>query len=268
MDATTILVDAEITTVDIKFHSLVEFDEEKRSCRKRLDGHNRRRRKPQTELLNKTSAIFHSDQPGSTILSFSNPLMVPTAAGSSPWTNAVKSEDDNSMSSTNINYIDKHKVYFRSAAQNYNAQLRSLGCTNSLAPETSSFCQQLLEPNSAHGMNQIEFQGRLHRTTNSSGASSLLSSEQIETSVAGSNHMVHPNPGHFPPSQSYMQNTQLSGLDQFQHFTQTRQLVTDIGSNFSNNGNISTPHFEGACEHGIDGCSASGFQHNLSFKLD
>ncbi|KAK6160418.1 hypothetical protein DH2020_003799 [Rehmannia glutinosa] len=30
-----------------RFHSLVEFDEGKRSCRKRLDGHNRRRRKPQ-----------------------------------------------------------------------------------------------------------------------------------------------------------------------------------------------------------------------------
>ncbi|KAG6422424.1 hypothetical protein SASPL_118996 [Salvia splendens] len=30
-----------------RFHSLVEFDEGKRSCRKRLDGHNRRRRKAQ-----------------------------------------------------------------------------------------------------------------------------------------------------------------------------------------------------------------------------
>ncbi|KAI3727064.1 hypothetical protein L1987_66873 [Smallanthus sonchifolius] len=29
-----------------RFHSLEEFDEGKRSCRKRLDGHNRRRRKP------------------------------------------------------------------------------------------------------------------------------------------------------------------------------------------------------------------------------
>ncbi|CAA6667869.1 unnamed protein product [Spirodela intermedia] len=28
------------------FHLLAEFDEVKRSCRKRLDGHNRRRRKP------------------------------------------------------------------------------------------------------------------------------------------------------------------------------------------------------------------------------
>ncbi|KAG6429342.1 hypothetical protein SASPL_107391 [Salvia splendens] len=33
-----------------RFHSLVEFDEGKRSCRKRLDGHNRRRRKAQTRM--------------------------------------------------------------------------------------------------------------------------------------------------------------------------------------------------------------------------
>lgn len=35
-----------------RFHMLSEFDEEKRSCRKRLDGHNRRRRKPQHDLTN------------------------------------------------------------------------------------------------------------------------------------------------------------------------------------------------------------------------
>ncbi|PWZ33012.1 Squamosa promoter-binding-like protein 2 [Zea mays] len=35
-----------------RFHLLGEFDEVKRSCRKRLDGHNRRRRKPQPDPLN------------------------------------------------------------------------------------------------------------------------------------------------------------------------------------------------------------------------
>lgn len=249
---------------------MVEFDEEKRSCRKRLDGHNKRRRKPQSELLHRTSAIFHSDHPGSTILSFSNPLMLPTAAGSSSWSKAVKTEDDYSMSNANLNNIDKHEFYPRSAAQNYNSQHQPLGFTNSLAPETSSFCQQLLEPNSAHGINQIEFldMDRLQRTANSNGAPSLLSSEQIETSVAGSNHMVHPNPGHLSPSPSYMQNTHFSRLDQYQHFTQTRQLVTDTGSNFLNKRNILTPHYEGAREHGLDGSSESGSQHNMSFRLN
>ncbi|KAK1395400.1 hypothetical protein POM88_014456 [Heracleum sosnowskyi] len=122
-----------------RFHSFVEFDEEKRICRKRLDGHNKRRRKPRSELMHRTSAIFGSDQPGSTILSFSNPVILPTAASSSSWIKVVKTEDDNSMSNANLNYIDKHELHSRSAAQNYNAQLWSLGCTNSLAPETSSF---------------------------------------------------------------------------------------------------------------------------------
>lgn len=201
-------------------------------------------------------------------MSFSNPEILPTAAGSSPWINDVKIEDDALLSNANINYIDKHKLYPGSAAQNYKAQLRSLNCTNNLAPETSSFCQQLLEPNSARGINQIEFPDRLHRTANSNGAPSLLSLEQIETSVAGSSHMVHPNPGHSPLSQSFMQNTHFGRLNQYQHFTQTRQLVTDIGPNFSNNSNILTSHFEGACEHGLDGTSDNGSQHNLSFRLD
>ncbi|KAI3777674.1 hypothetical protein L1987_47475 [Smallanthus sonchifolius] len=34
-----------------RFHSLEEFNEGKRSCRKRLDGHNRRRRKPRPYLF-------------------------------------------------------------------------------------------------------------------------------------------------------------------------------------------------------------------------
>ncbi|KAL5204704.1 hypothetical protein ABZP36_009575 [Zizania latifolia] len=38
-----------------RFHMLTEFDEGKRSCRKRLDGHNRRRRKPQHDALNPRS---------------------------------------------------------------------------------------------------------------------------------------------------------------------------------------------------------------------
>lgn len=45
-----------------RFHSLAEFDEGKRSCRKRLDGHNRRRRKPQPELSRNSGLLFSSPQ--------------------------------------------------------------------------------------------------------------------------------------------------------------------------------------------------------------
>ncbi|KAJ6794500.1 Golgi SNAP receptor complex member 1-2-like isoform X1 [Iris pallida] len=36
----------------VMFHLQVEFNEVKESCRKRLDGHNRHRRKPQPESIN------------------------------------------------------------------------------------------------------------------------------------------------------------------------------------------------------------------------
>ena len=34
-----------------RFHGLIEFDEGKRSCRRRLAGHNERRRKPQPDAF-------------------------------------------------------------------------------------------------------------------------------------------------------------------------------------------------------------------------
>lgn len=45
-----------------RFHALSEFDEGKRSCRKRLDGHNRRRRKPHLSTLNTGSLIATNHQ--------------------------------------------------------------------------------------------------------------------------------------------------------------------------------------------------------------
>jgi len=45
-----------------RFHLLAEFDADKRSCRKRLDGHNRRRRKPQPDTM--ASASFITSQQG------------------------------------------------------------------------------------------------------------------------------------------------------------------------------------------------------------
>ncbi|KAI8529785.1 hypothetical protein RHMOL_Rhmol11G0000400 [Rhododendron molle] len=44
------------------FNSLEEFNDGKRSCRKRLDGHNRRRRKPQTEPLSRAGSFLSNDE--------------------------------------------------------------------------------------------------------------------------------------------------------------------------------------------------------------
>ncbi|CAL9780441.1 unnamed protein product [Musa acuminata subsp. burmannicoides] len=73
-----------------RFHLLEEFDEVKRSCRKRLDGHNRRRRKPQPSSVN-SGIIF----PGHQVTGFSAcPQIFRTAELESNWSRMVKTEDD------------------------------------------------------------------------------------------------------------------------------------------------------------------------------
>ncbi|PKA55538.1 Squamosa promoter-binding-like protein 18 [Apostasia shenzhenica] len=57
-----------------RFHLLMEFDEVKRSCRKRLDGHNRRRRKPQPESANMGTLFQNHQDPA--------------------WSSIVKTEED------------------------------------------------------------------------------------------------------------------------------------------------------------------------------
>ncbi|KZV28764.1 squamosa promoter-binding-like protein 16-like [Dorcoceras hygrometricum] len=60
-----------------RFHSLVEFDEVKRSCRKRLDWHNRRRRKPQpTSVFSRNSGFMSSSQQATRFYSFSSPQIL------------------------------------------------------------------------------------------------------------------------------------------------------------------------------------------------
>ncbi|KAK8478224.1 hypothetical protein V6N11_031139 [Hibiscus sabdariffa] len=51
-----------------RFHSLSEFDEKKRSCRRRLSDHNARRRKPQTEAVRFGAARSSSAEYGGTQL--------------------------------------------------------------------------------------------------------------------------------------------------------------------------------------------------------
>ncbi|CAL1413573.1 unnamed protein product [Linum trigynum] len=80
-----------------RFHSLGEFDEGKRSCRKRLDGHNRRRRKPQPDSLSMNSARLFSDHhAGTRYLQFgSSQIFSTTLAATSHWhAGSIKSENE------------------------------------------------------------------------------------------------------------------------------------------------------------------------------
>ncbi|XP_068327772.1 putative squamosa promoter-binding-like protein 19 isoform X2 [Pyrus communis] len=64
-----------------RFHSLVEFDEGKRSCRRRLDGHNKRRRKRQSESMSTNLGRFLSNYQANAVMN-------------SPWGYALKPEND------------------------------------------------------------------------------------------------------------------------------------------------------------------------------
>ncbi|CAN6816517.1 unnamed protein product [Brassica oleracea] len=73
-----------------RFHALEEFDDGKRSCRKRLDGHNRRRRKPQTDHIAPPAHFFQ----GSKLVEFrgASHVFPTTSVATSSWGNGLVSE--------------------------------------------------------------------------------------------------------------------------------------------------------------------------------
>ncbi|GAB2241954.1 hypothetical protein Droror1_Dr00018729 [Drosera rotundifolia] len=84
-----------------RFHSLEEFDEGKRSCRKRLEGHNRRRRKPQPESIPMNHGSFLSAGQGSRYLPFGSSAMIPSSSMvSSTWTGSMKPEATSTLYSS------------------------------------------------------------------------------------------------------------------------------------------------------------------------
>ncbi|MQM03959.1 hypothetical protein Taro_036744 [Colocasia esculenta] len=59
-----------------RFHLLAEFDDGKRSCRKRLAGHNERRRKPQLDIHSRTGNLFQTyHDTGGNFMDTSLPVM-------------------------------------------------------------------------------------------------------------------------------------------------------------------------------------------------
>ncbi|XP_021674882.2 squamosa promoter-binding-like protein 6 isoform X2 [Hevea brasiliensis] len=95
-----------------RFHLLVEFDDGKRSCRKRLAGHNERRRKPQVgihsgrteRLLQSYNGFATSKFHGTALASFICQDILPTGAlhsekyGTNDWCKHIKVEDGSDFS--------------------------------------------------------------------------------------------------------------------------------------------------------------------------
>lgn len=94
-----------------RFHSLVEFDEGRRSCRKRLDGHNRRRRKIHPESFSINSGMLFTSHQGTRYLTFGCSQMFPTSAAgeSTAWGGLIKAENDTMLCdshSQQLNFMD------------------------------------------------------------------------------------------------------------------------------------------------------------------
>ncbi|KAJ6418069.1 hypothetical protein OIU84_001453 [Salix udensis] len=131
-----------------RFHSLEEFDEGKRSCRKRLDGHNRRRRKPQPDPFSHPPS-FLSNHRGTQIFPFSIPHVNPsTVVVSSTWSGVANTEADGR--NYNLHQLpDKQNLFFGSSSNSYKGVklLPFLQCDNPcLNNQTSSeasVCQPL-----------------------------------------------------------------------------------------------------------------------------
>ncbi|CAI9093183.1 OLC1v1028619C1 [Oldenlandia corymbosa var. corymbosa] len=261
-----------------RFHSLGEFDEGKRSCRKRLDGHNRRRRKPQPELSRSPGMLFSSSQ-GTRILSFSStPQIFPSAVVSSNWTSIIKPENDAMLYNnhqSNVNYIDRHTVFQEpSSSSDYSKsanQYQFMQGTNQPLRETS-ICQPLLDPDSASG--HTNSSGQLNQVISSNHrALSLLSSAPVVTrEISFSHNLVQPDSNISSAQSSVVHNLHYSGslpASQFHQFAREmessnhkRVVVSETDSQASNNiGN--TLHFPEMFHHNgpVESSTSGGPSH-------
>ncbi|GAB4839749.1 hypothetical protein Ancab_020459 [Ancistrocladus abbreviatus] len=253
-----------------RFHSLMEFDEVKRSCRKRLEGHNRRRRKPPPEPLSNPGNFLSSGQ-GSRFIPFSSSAIItPTSLASSTWSGAIKAETDPSLcgSSRSQSISASYSHAFRGR------QFPFLQGSDPLLPGSSSAHQQLHDPSSIPGTssssNPKTFCNRLTQVINESDrALSLLSSSPAaETNEISLSHVMH-QPNHpMASARPLFPSLHYSGVAQYpasQGLEEQRGVSGLMSSVRSNSTNL---HCQDIFQAGHEGSSASGPHQTLSFSWE
>ncbi|WCJ38796.1 Squamosa promoter-binding-like protein 13B [Euphorbia peplus] len=228
-----------------RFHSLVEFDEGKRSCRKRLDGHNRRRRKPQPDSLAMNSARLFSNHQGTRYLQFGGSEIFSSSDSNSAWLGAVKMENDPmfyaDQSSLNIGIGRKSFPTSESRGYRGDKQFPFLQCASSTPP----VCHSVLNAGS--------------RVIDSNRALSLLSSPPTETREISLSHMVQHD--HNPrAAQSLDPSLNFNSLGM-----ETGPVEPVLVSGGSSNVNL---HNQDLFQIGIEGSSASGSHQTLAFSWE
>ncbi|CAL0306747.1 unnamed protein product [Lupinus luteus] len=184
-----------------RFHSLEEFDEGKRSCRKRLDGHNRRRRKPQPEPLTRSSN-FLSNYQGTQLLPFSSSHIYSSTAMVNPaWNGVVTSSADVRLQNQHqqVNFIEKQDLFLGSSPTSYKEgkQLAFLqGDHNQNTHNLHTLLRTSPYSESSGGLrSKMFYDNTLTSSVHESPcALSLLSSPQVHNNTGnGLNQMVQPH---------------------------------------------------------------------------
>ncbi|XP_039044751.1 squamosa promoter-binding-like protein 16 [Hibiscus syriacus] len=241
-----------------RFHSLVEFDEVKRSCRKRLDGHNRRRRKPQPDSLSVNSGMFLSSHQGTQYFPISSPQIFSTTAVTSSWMGTLKLETDMNL----INFSGRTSLFPVFSSDNYKGekQFSFLQTASSSLPGSVSVCQPFLDaiPSSSNGGSSRKmFPNAINQTIDSNRALSLLSSQPVETREIGLSPLVqHGSASSLIPNLHY---NDLGGIGGEQ--VGTAVLAADGRGN-------TTLHGHEMFQNEHPGSSATGAHQTLSFSWE
>ncbi|XP_039124443.1 squamosa promoter-binding-like protein 16 isoform X2 [Dioscorea cayenensis subsp. rotundata] len=196
-----------------RFHLLVEFDEVKRSCRKRLDGHNRRRRKPQPDPL--SAANLFTNHQGIRFTSYPPLFPSATTPGGLAWPGIIKTEQDtmfidqqsssfisrqqNLPSSFYINFKEGKKFPFLQDSEIALGHRISLEASGKIIPSSQSSSMKMLPD----GINHI---------LDSEGALSLLSSP-VQTAAINLSQMVPSD--RIPVGQPLVSSLSYSGLGHY-----------------------------------------------------
>lgn len=249
-----------------RFHSLIEFDEGKRSCRKRLDGHNRRRRKPQPESLSFNSGRFLSTHQGARYFQFSSPQIFPSrAAPHSSWDGTVKAENEAMLYNIHspLNFIERKDTLPGPFSHSFKGgkQFPFLQETSSSLPGVSSVCQPFLDLSSTSknsGSCHKMFSDRSSHVIHSDRALSLLSSPPAENRKIQLSHMLQPDPIH--SAQSFAPNPHYNGLG---------MEVEPVGSVLEASDNNSADlHCQGIFQFEPDESSATVPHQTISFSWE
>ncbi|KAK3223684.1 hypothetical protein Dsin_010709 [Dipteronia sinensis] len=268
-----------------RFHSLVEFDEGKRSCRKRLDGHNRRRRKPQPDSLSINSGRFFPSHQGTKFIPFGSPRVFSTSTVASAWAEVVKAKSDAMHQNHHHNHhhseidFSNRSLFHGSSSHDYKGgkQFPFLeGTNNSTLPE-GSVCQTPIAANSSSSSrngstcssssSQKTFSDMgFNRAMNSGRALSLLSSPQQPPHQAETRMVLQADSIPRQQVQTFMiPSLNYSGLG-MEGEPIGSSLVSSGGSSNVNNNNL---HGHVMFQIGPDGSSTNGTHHQtLSFSWE